>query len=184
MSLTLTDHWNIAFIDLQRQILVDDDGEVELQQTTEQVRHASDVSHVGEHRDWITDTAVGDVQTGQALWDIREAVFPHLRFLPRVKDDLLALQPVWVRSVTKILTAFEKVTAAWDRSQGIAPAWPTKVTPEHEQRKALCSFDDPEGGGSLLFDTHTRFTPWAGRIHFRWDVTAGKVVISYIGEKL
>jgi hypothetical protein len=35
-----------------------------------------------------------------------------------------------------------------------------------------------------VFDLHARFTPGAGRIHFRLDPTAQKFVIAYIGKKL
>jgi hypothetical protein len=184
VSLTLKDGWDSSYIDLLCQVLTDDDGEVELLQSVERVCHASTMPHVAEHRQWLIDAGTNDVRTGQALWDVRADIFPHLRFLPRVRGDLVSLQPVWVRSVTKMLMAFEKTIATWDRSRGIAPVWPTKVTPEHEKRKALCYFEDPEDGCTMLFDTHARFTPWVGRMHFRWDTGSEKLVVAYIGEKL
>lgn len=163
-SLTLTPGWDEPFLQLRCETLVDDD--------------------VGDHREWLATSAGAAVHTGQALWQARQDLYPHLRFLPRVRDDLAAIQPVRVPAVKKLLTAFDRSVAEWDPARELAPRWPTKVTPEHQQRRALCYFDDPEGDGRTLFDTHARFTPWAGRMHFRWDPAAEKVVVAYLGDKL
>ncbi|HET8658751.1 MAG TPA: hypothetical protein VFM55_07105 [Micromonosporaceae bacterium] len=183
-SLALSPAWNSSRLLLHRCALVENDaGDVVLEDTDEEVRHASQVAHVAEHRQWIYQTGVSDIHTGAELWRLREDVFPRLRFLPRVAEDLERLHREWVRPAKELLSRLQEAAEAWDPGQAPAPTWPTKVTPEHEQRRRLCWFDDPVAGRAL-FDLHARLTPGAGRLHFRWDADKGEVIIGYLGRKL
>ncbi|MFI5839005.1 hypothetical protein ACIA8K_04720 [Catenuloplanes sp. NPDC051500] len=181
VSFALSPAWDVPHLELHREELLDD-GEIET--SSERIPHASVAAHVDLHDAWIRSAGTSGIRNGPALWAVRNDLLPNLRFLPRVEDDLARLQPALLPSVWRLLAAFEGAVAGRDTSSPQAPTWPVKVTPEHEQRKRLCYFDDPAAGGTMAFDTHARFTPWAGRMHFRWDAAAGKVVIAYIGDKL
>ncbi|HZN19274.1 MAG TPA: hypothetical protein VFB84_14025 [Micromonosporaceae bacterium] len=183
-SLALSPTWDGSRLLLRCCALAENDvGDVVLEYTDEEVRHASRTEHVAEHRQWIYQTGVQDIHTGAELWRLREDIFPRLRFLPRVAQDLEGLRREWVRPAKELLSRLQEATEAWDPGQDTTPTWPTKVTPEHEQRRRLCWFDDPVAGRAL-FDLHARLTPGAGRLHFRWDPDKGEVIIGYVGRKL
>lgn len=184
VSLLLSPAWDASRLLLRCHSLAENDaGDVFLEHTDEQVRHASRICHVAEHRYWMCETGLRDVHTGSELWRVREDVFSRLRFLPRVADDLVGLRKEWIHPAKELLAKLQDAVARWDPTQAPTPTWLTKVTPEHEQRKRLCWFDDPVGGHAL-FDLHARLTPGAGRLHFRWDATKHEVIIGYVGQKL
>jgi len=184
VSLALAPQWDADHLQLQCQKLVEsDDGNVELQVTDESVRHSTSAGHVSVHSAWMTESGLAHVHTGPAIWEIRDDVFPHLRFLPRVADDLAALPRDWIKPVKNLLAEFEDAVSRWDSSHSIAPVWPGKVTPEHERRRSESFLHDPEVDAQVRFDVHARFTPRAGRMHFRWDAETSKAVIGYIGHK-
>ncbi|MEU3217046.1 hypothetical protein [Streptomyces sp. NPDC006971] len=62
------------------------------------------------------------------------------------------------------------------------PEWQSKVTPEGETRKRVCRFADD--GEQETFHLHARFTPGAGRIHFRTIGEEGKIRIAHVGGKI
>ncbi len=108
---------------------------------------------------------------------------PHLRFLPRVGDDLRGLTQAWLHPVKERLAELELATAEWTPSSAAQPQWRSRVTPDSDTRKPLCRFADTDGT-MQLFDWHARFTPGAGRLHFRMDAAHQQLVIAYIGTKL
>lgn len=63
------------------------------------------------------------------------------------------------------------------------PVWRSKITVEGEQRKLLCRFTDLDGQ-VRVFDLHGRFTPGAGRVHFRLVPEEGKARVAHVGLKL
>jgi hypothetical protein len=184
LSLRLTADWNVPFVPLACQTVVEDPtGALIFEDSTENVHHASTMMHVARHRSWMCETGLRDVHTGSQIWDVRADVFPRLRFLPRVADDLARLSHNRVKSVKKMLAEFQEAVAGHTRTDGPVPAWPGKVTPEHEHRRSRSYLHDPQVGGEMLFDVHARFTPGAGRMHFRWDASASQVVVGYVGSK-
>lgn len=130
----------------------------------------------------MREVGLRGVHTGAELWRVRDDIFPSIRFLPRVAGDLEVLRKEWLRPAKELLAKLAEAVVAWDPGREVAPAWPTKVTLEHEQRRRLCWFDDPFTGNTL-FDLHARMTPGAGRLHFRWDAAERKVIVVYIGVK-
>lgn len=185
VSLRLSSLWDASRLLLRRCSLAENNaGDVFFEHTDEHVRHASRMCHVVEHCHWMCETGLRDVSTGAELWRVRKDVFSYLRFLPRVADDLEGLRKEWISPIKELFAKFQEAVARWDPAQALTPTWPPNVTPEHEQRKRLCWFDDPVAGRALLFDVHARFTPGAGRLHFRWDATKREVIIGYVGQKL
>lgn len=63
------------------------------------------------------------------------------------------------------------------------PAAPRPAGPVTAQRKRLCLFRDLDGEEEC-FDLHGRFTPGAGRLHFRLVPEDKALRIAYIGAKL
>ncbi|MFD6731150.1 hypothetical protein ACFWDZ_08605 [Micromonospora aurantiaca] len=183
VSLSLAEPWEETRLKLSQHGLAEDDaGTVEVTRTDVDVRHAARSEHVEQHRQWLCDSELTRIHTGVELWDARDDIFPHLRFLPRVAHDLRRLTPAWLHPVKERLAELELATAAWTPTLDAAPQWRSKVTPESDTRKALCHFEDTDGT-SQLFDWHARFTPGAGRLHFRMDRSRQQLVVAYIGAK-
>ncbi|MFE9579801.1 hypothetical protein ACFYO1_25670 [Nocardia sp. NPDC006044] len=181
VSLPTHEEWALDAIELDR-MWVDETVE-EICQEIVTVRHASCTDHVDVHASWLDESRYDtDVRAGRDVWDRRHQFFPALDFLPRVEHDLTDISPVWVRPVFVRLRELQTSAVGWVPKAG-SPIWGSKVTPEHDQRKALCRFVDLDGV-TRTFDMHARFTPGAGRIHFRLIATEQKFRIAYIGRKL
>ncbi|NLT56613.1 MAG: hypothetical protein GXX79_19045 [Actinomycetales bacterium] len=186
LSLNLYPLWDLSAVELARSVLdEDDEGALKLIEDTVNVKHVSTADHVEGHRSWLCQRGLQDLHSGVQLWVEREAHFPDLRFLPRVEAQIHGLQPLALHAVKRLLAAFQSAVTDWRSVRAVTgPTWPGKVTPEHEQRRKLCWFNDPATGRQELFDTHMRYTPGAGRLHFRWDATGEVVVVAHIGQKL
>jgi hypothetical protein len=88
-----------------------------------------------------------------------------------------------LKAVAERLAELERAVAEWDPARRAEPEYRSLVTPEHQTRKWLCWFVDLDGA-SRLFDLHARFTPGAGRLHFRLEGAARSAVVAHVGEKL
>lgn len=131
---------------------------------------------------WCRDTVT---EAGE-VWERRADLYPHLAFLEDVRRHLEGLDPEHLRQVLTRLGELNDSMAEWaqqpEDSRSPFPAWKTKVTPESTTRKSLCYFS--EDGVWTLFELHARYTPGAGRIHFRMDYELSRVVVAYVGTKL
>ncbi|MFI8367149.1 hypothetical protein [Streptomyces sp. NPDC085466] len=190
ISLLLEDRWDADRLTLVEERLVDDDVAAVI--TEVELRHVASREHAEAHRPWIRERAEaalrGDlsaVRTGAELWERREALFPHLRFLPAVEAQLRDLKPVWVHPVSKRLAEMERAIVEWNpEARRDGPQWGSHVTPEHQGRKQeFCVFVDLDGE-PRYFDTHLRFTPGAGRLHYRFVAETRQAHIAHIGDKL
>lgn len=124
------------------------------------------------------------LQRGGEIWANREEWFPSLRFLPRVEDDLgRVLGQLVTEQVASRLFELEVATSRWDPRSEREPAWKSRVTGEGETRKRLCAFVGPDGS-QHIYDLHARYTPGAGRIHFRLLPADGLIEVAYVGAKL
>ncbi|MEU5593356.1 hypothetical protein [Streptomyces sp. NPDC020298] len=191
VSLPLERCWDADRLTLVREELVDDedDGSV---LTDVEVPHAATREHVDAHLPWIREEVEaaqrGDlsaIRTGAELWERCAELFPHLLFLPRVEAQLRELEQYWVHPVCKRLAEMDRAVLLWDSEADLdGPRWASAVTPEHSTRKRdYCEFTDFDGE-SRYFDTHLRFTPGAGRLHFRFVKATRRAHIAHIGRKL
>lgn len=185
ISLPVGTEWDAPVLPLECEQLVERaDGTTDTPVTDVEVRHVSAERHLDGHREWLhASRALAAVHTGAQLWEQRGTLFPHLEFLPRVEGELRGLSQVWVGPVRQRLEELETAVSEWDtaaRPEG--PQWRSWVTGEHEQRRRLCWFTDVDGG-EQLFDTHARFTPDEGRLHFRLVPERKAVRIAYVGRK-
>ncbi len=184
VSLALASDWNVAQVELVREVLAEqDDGELLIVKESADVRHAASLLHLVTHEERVKATGLADLAGGQDLWDRREDFFGHLRFLPRVEGDLRGLPADWLKPVAEELLRLEEAISAWRPAQSRFPTWQTKITPEGETRKRICVFTDLDGV-ERVFDLHARFTPRAGRLHFRLDPASSTAVVAYIGLKM
>ncbi|MEW2066031.1 hypothetical protein [Streptomyces sp. NPDC007346] len=184
VSLPVAPEWQTPTVSLDRSELVElDDGSLEFEQETVDVRHVSALPHVDEYRPWIRKSSLARAATGRQIWERRADLYPHLQFLCRTEAQLSDLDPRWIVPVRRGLDRLEAAAEAWDPAATPEPEWQSKVTPEGETRKRVCRFEDFDGT-SATFHLHARFTPGAGRIHFRLIGVEGKIRIAHIGSKI
>ncbi|MET8922698.1 hypothetical protein ACWDRZ_11385 [Streptomyces sp. NPDC003509] len=190
ISLPLESRWQADRIALVREELVD--GEEGSERTDVEIRHAACAEHVEAHVPWIREeqeAALRDdlhgIRTGPELWDRCAGLFPHLLFLPRAEAQVRELKQYWVHPVRKRLAEMDRAVRLWDEATELdGPLWGSTVTPEHGARKRdYCAFVDLDGT-TEYFDTHLRFTPDEGRLHFRFVRATRRVHIAHIGRKL
>ncbi|GAA4957403.1 hypothetical protein GCM10023205_19670 [Yinghuangia aomiensis] len=183
VSLPLAQCWESPIIGLDcRQMVETESGDLICLPTAVDVRHASRRTHMDHHQSWIQEQLDALVRTGADIWEHREALYPHLQFLPRVQALLEDLQPVWVHPAAECLKSLDASAEAWDVTKPF-PEWNSEVTPEGETRKRLCVFEDLDGE-SRTFDLHARFTPRPGRVHFRLIPGDRAIRIAHVGRKL
>ncbi|UCM90907.1 hypothetical protein [Streptomyces marincola] len=184
VSLPVAPSWSTSSITLDRRELVElDDGSLEYEHGVVKVRHVSAVSHVETHRSWIRDAALSRAATGRQVWEHREDLYPHLQFLPRTEAQLSDLDPRWVVPVRRCLERLDAAAADWDAAVAPEPEWQSRVTPEGETRKRVCRFEDVDGEWRT-FHLHARFTPGAGRIHFRLIGEENRIRVAHVGRKI
>lgn len=180
--------WDAQSALLTRRTLVEDkDGTLSLSEQEVTIAHASRVDHLRAHELLVREAALDSSFCGADLWEDRLGLYPRLRFIPRVREQLWALgygNPS-LKSVHSRLLELNAAMALWDPGKSAFPAWQSHVTPESETRKRLCAFVD-EDGRTYTFDLHARYTPGAGRIHFRLDTTekAPLLRVAHLGHKL
>lgn len=174
--------WIRPTIELDHIFLRDDGGS---DQDKVEVAHATLPDHVQVHDEWLRRTPLASIVDGDALWERRDEVFPHLRFLPRTEGHLRILKAgeLRFRSAANGLMDLELAVASWSTANDPLPTFRSKVTPEHEMRRKKFLFDDLSGV-KRHFDLHSRFTPGAGRIHFWCDRATGLAQIAHVGEKV
>lgn len=181
VSLLVDPAWDALWVDAICDEL-DDEG-AEILSGPVSVRHAATKEHAHSHEDWVRRSGLSAFRFGSDIWDAHADAYPYLEFLPRVEADLADLGPEWVIPAANRLSTLNEAVAEWDPKVAGEPLWRSKVTPESENRRKYCWWDDLDGE-RRLFDLHARFTPGAGRIHMRLVAAASKVRIAYIGRKL
>jgi hypothetical protein len=184
VSLRVAPQWQTPTVSLERSELVElEDGSLEFEHDTVDVRHISAPPHVDGHLGWIRRSSLSRAATGRQIWEHKEDLYPYLQFLPRTEAQLSELDPRWVVPVRRCLERLDAATEAWDPAAMPEPEWQSKVTPEGETRKRVCRFEDVDGTWQT-FHLHARFTPGAGRIHFRLIGEEGKLRIAHVGMKI
>jgi hypothetical protein len=184
VSLGVAPTWDTPWVEATCHEFDDDSADIISRQVT--VRHAVTAGHAQSHEDWIRQSGTSAFRLGLEIWDARADLYPHLQFLPRVKDDLRDLIPEWVIPAAGRLASLNEKVGQWNPTTRHAPDWEGnwdgRVTPEAEQRKKLCWFDDLDGE-RRLFDLHARFKPHQGRVHLRLVAEESVARIAYIGLK-
>lgn len=186
VSLHHDPRWDVPRLVLNRETLEETDGgDVDIFTTEVEAVHASNADHIEAQREWLGEACRSAAADGPDLWQRRAELFPQLDFLPRVEAQLVALRPgdPWFGAVATRLGELQRAVAGWDPAATPVPAYASRVTPEHEGRRQFCRFEDLDGE-TRVFDLHARFTPGAGRLHFRLDANTGRAIVAHVGRKL
>jgi hypothetical protein len=171
--------WRVPLIHLDVEQLVEDEERT----WSTDIRHASLVEHVDGHRNWLMSLRRRNISNAKDLCANRAELLPYLEFGPRVESDLYLLQSQAFLQVVEYLYRLDAALEAWNPRLHPFPEYPPNTTDESGGRKHLCQFPAP-GGGHAAFTWHGRYTPGAGRIHFRLEHDPKRVILGYVGKKL
>lgn len=177
--------WDASVLPVNIARVVETDDEINIIEEVASIRHAATASHLNVHHDFLISLGSDGVRTGPDLWATVGARFPHLEFLPSVQRNLHGIRPDAVEHIDERLSELELVTSRWNPAETEEPSWRSKVTADSESRKHFSEFTDTDGI-VRSFHMHARFTPGAGRIHFRCLPSGdnGRLRVAYIGGKL
>lgn len=184
VSFRTSDAWDVGWIMGTRAYIFDLDGEIQLMSEDVQVRHGSVESHLDPHMGWVSLAGMADVESGADLQSKCEEMFTQLKFLRRAEDQLKALDSKWVAPVAQTLALMNRALVEWSPTSS-HPSWYTHVTADSPSRRGegLMDFRDLDGI-VRTFDTHARFTPGHGRIHFKLDTATRSATVAHVGYKL
>ena len=178
--------WQVDRVPLTRGTLQEDPaGDIAWKEEAVEAMHAAQPPHIQQHRAWLAQACRQPARDPNDLWQRRAELYPHLEFLPRVQAQLCELHPAhpWFREIAQRLEELDVAVGEWNPALAPTPAWRSHVTPEHVQRRQLCMFEDLDKQ-ERCFDLHARFTPGAGRLHFRLDANRRKAIVAHAGTKL
>lgn len=159
----------------------------ELAETCHEVYNSATVEDLNIFHEFILKAGLPKTYSGEDLWTLCQN-FPHLQFLPRVRAQLKGLDSgsAVLSAVTQRMIELEIAVATWVGSGSAEPRWRSTITPESESRikEGKCTFLDD--GVLHIFSQHARYTPGAGRIHFRLVKELDKhyLRVAHIGLKL
>jgi hypothetical protein len=145
--------------------------------------HASDLPHVNIHRAWLNALRRRDVSNPSDLCERFSQLFPYIELGRGAHGDLLSLEGPAFIQVTKYLAEIDNAVELWAPGTTPTPGYPPHTTDEHETRKRLCNFPDANGVPCCC-SWHGRYTPGAGRIHFRLEASPKRIILGYVGKKL
>lgn len=183
VSMPLVSKWKEHYLEASA-TQISEDGEV----CSVEIRleNLHDAASCEEHRRTIQSRGAGlPIGGAKEIWENRGTIFPGLRFLGSVESDLdrVSASGAGLLQVFNRLSSINSSARRWKAREVAYPEWTAKVTPESESRRPMCHFDDGNGV-SRLYELHARFTPGAGRIHFRTVDEDRVVEIAYIGPKI
>lgn len=186
VSLPVCPDWEEPWLSVTRLHSEEEEsGTVELCSQEIVLRHCAQEQHVAEHEEWLRREGLEKLTTGAALWESRERYFPHLSFLPRVEKNLRDLEPAWFVPVRKCLLELEETVAEWRINDDGMLNYRSKVTVESDTRVQRGEVDFTDLDGRVrTFQLHARFTPGAGRLHFRLLSEKRRARVAHIGGKL
>ncbi|MBU4626305.1 hypothetical protein HRJ41_02290 [Pseudomonas sp. BF61] len=178
--------WRQRLLSVERTEVVEmPEGQLELVTTSIEVRNACIPDDVDAHRPWLDTAGKPPFEDFDNFEADRADRFANLDFLGRALDQLRAIEPThpWWSAICGRLDELQEAMVEWDPTTSPEPQWRSRVTGEHQQRRRLCDFTDLDGE-TRCFDQHARFTPHAGRLHFRLNPVGPRLIVAHIGLKL
>lgn len=178
--------WQHRYLSVERNEIVEtNDGHLELVTSVIDVHNACTSVDVESHRPWL-DSAGKKIYTSFAEFETTRAQrLANLDFLGQAINQLRSIDQShpWWSAICKRLDELQEAMVEWNPAKSNEPNWKSHVTGEHQKRKLLCNFTDLDGV-VRCFDQHARFTPYAGRLHFRVDSASRRLIVAHIGMKL
>lgn len=178
--------WRQRLLNIERIEVVETlEGDIELVTTRVDVRNVCTPDDVDSHRPWLDTAGKPPFENFTDFEANRTARLANIDFLDRALDQLKVIEPTdpWWGAIFVRLDELQEATVEWDPTTSPEPYWRSRVTGEHQQRRLLCNFIDLDGE-TRCFDQHARFTPHAGRIHFRLNPVGPRLIVAHIGLKL
>lgn len=184
LSFGSAEEWDDDLIEVRVLQALEGDDEVIVEESVRSVPNASNLNHIAVHKKLLAAPAV-EWLDGDHLWNARTATFPRLIFLDRVEGQIRGMSngSEQLRQVAYRLQELQESVDEWNLVASAFPAWKSHVTGEGDTRKRLAMFSD-SNGIEHCYDLHARFTPGAGRVHFRLLRDAQQIEIAHVGEKL
>jgi hypothetical protein len=170
--------WNLPMISLNVEQLLEEGEKSDLIS----INHASLPQHLEVHKAWLASIPRREVAGAHDLVSRRDEICPYVQFGPNVSADLSKLESPAFLQVFHYLCNLSDSVRDWDEVNP-TPQYPPGTNDESASRKALCNFPTI-GGGTATFTWHGKYTPGAGRIHFRLERNPRRAVVGYIGRKL
>ena len=178
--------WGSSSLQVNRSSLIETEvGDTEMGVEQIDVRNLAAADQLPSHRPWLDRAGKPQFEDFADFEANRADRLANLSFLPAALNQLQALRPDHPRwgAICGRLDELQEAVVSWDPNALPAPAWRSMVSGESKSRRKLCYFTDLDGK-VRCFEEHARFTPGMGRIYFRIDGAARKLVIAHIGDKI
>lgn len=184
VSFLSDDVWNAAWLPITIHTL---DAAANVNETAEDIRHASRMEHIDTHADWLHEISRISVKDGRDLWDKRRILFPALDWCKDVRTQLADFRSgdLALRQIVKRLREIQRFFADWDGSPLSPSSAPTKCTRESESTMRTYRKEHTfvrENGQEVEVSWHIRFTPGSGRIFFEGDQNTKKGIVGCIAR--
>ncbi len=151
----------------------------------EVIHHASTVSHLTLHADWIQQRVQSAVANGKELWRCTRDLFPLLRFCSAVEQQLDDLPGSILPSIMRVLFRLNLFCAGWQSGAFNFSTIGCAVSPESQQTLQMYgserTFVCPDGR-TRVFSWHAKTSQW--RIHFDPSPGPGCMFVGYVGRHL
>lgn len=183
LSCSGADEWRRRTAEV-RVVAIEDDsaGADDVVESSASIPNASSTSDFEYHAENARSQELLQGVSSETLWKKRAQLLPRLHLLADVERQMARLDATCLDSVCTRLNELNLTMEYWARSEGEAPVWRSKVTPESESRESLCRFAD-DHGEVHVYSLHARYTPGPGRVHFRL-LDGHRLEIAYVGRKL
>lgn len=129
--------------------------------------------------------------TVDEIWEEKDDLYPYLRFLGRIKDDLVKLKKAGLpyRRALGQLDALNNDIERWviaGVDQGEPEYSVDSARGEHDNRRELTTWRDESDELEYYFDKHLYIDKFGfvGRLHFRICPHEQRAIIAYAGRKL
>lgn len=189
VSLPSSPTWNSEFIKGELSEIID--GIITT--AAVRIRHASDISHVNTHLDWLKNQSTIEIRDGQALLKAFPQIFPNLLLLgnTRTAIDGLYKSDQKIKHLIHNLQILQEYCRTWPKSQedrietirsmGIAIRSESKATLEQfgDERQ----YTDPEGT-IRTSNWHFSINPGTWRGYIDWDESQHNIWLTYLGPHL
>lgn len=183
ISLPTRVYWRQRVVSLDRLTLDENACEI---RTGIDARNACTAEDVAHHAESFVPEGAPTVVDDVELWATREQLFPYSHFIPRVKDQIEALQN-GNPSLPQILSRLLELNAAvgeWSTTGRAHPVFPFNRRPESSpKRRKLVTFEVK--GIDKVFSEHCDFGPIEGRLHYIVEAQPFRhALIGHVDRKL
>lgn len=183
VSIPTIDFWEQNHLEIERHSL---NSDVDLIIERVYSRNSTCPADVSNHEPSLRESLLPPFENGSQMWEARNALFPNLKFIPRVRQQVEsilagdpALNQIWIK-----LSGIDRAVLEWKNNGSDYPQFPFNHRPESKSRLAFTEFKDCDNY-TRQFSLHTDYTPGEGRIHFILDHEPTRcALIGHIGKKL